>query len=126
HWIVMLTYVQHNDPILPNYRGSAHTFVRGTLCAVDRKFYGFFFNGFAENHISHHVCSRIPHYHAAEATAALKVKLGHHYNESDENCYRNEGDVAFFKNAKGQAARRLYNPDSKISGSRSGVETSDK
>ncbi|KNE87543.1 hypothetical protein PSTG_19072, partial [Puccinia striiformis f. sp. tritici PST-78] len=81
----------------------------------------------------------IPHYHAAEATAALKVKLGHHYNESDENCYKSlwrcytqarfvedEGDVVFFKNAKGQAARRLFNPDSKISGSHSGVETSDK
>ncbi|KAI7965200.1 hypothetical protein MJO29_003298 [Puccinia striiformis f. sp. tritici] len=139
HWIVMLTYVQHNDPILPNYRGGAHTFARGTLCAVDRKFYGFFFHGFAENHIAHHVCSRMPHYHYAEATAALKVKLGHHYNETDENCYKSlwkcytqsrfvedEGDVVFCKNAKGQAARRLLDPESKISGFESGVDSSDK
>ncbi|KAI9613598.1 hypothetical protein H4Q26_010208 [Puccinia striiformis f. sp. tritici PST-130] len=126
HWIVMLTYVQHNDPILPNYRGGAHTFARGTLCAVDRKSTASFFTALPKTTSLITCVPECRHYHYAEATAALKVKLGHHYNEPMKLLQKfvefveDEGDVVFCKNAKGQAARRLLDPESKISGFESG------
>ena len=58
--------------------------------------------------------------HAWEATEALKVKLGSHYSSTDENVFvslwknfracrfvEDEGEVVFFKDAYGRAARRV-------------------
>jgi len=33
-------------------------------------------HGISETHVAHHVHSKIPHYHAWEATDALRVRLG--------------------------------------------------
>lgn len=138
HWLVMITYLQHTDPTLPHYRDGAFNFQRGALCTMDRNLHGFFFHGISETHVVHHLCSKIPHYHAWDATRALKAKLGSHYHHSDENpwkslwkCYNecrfveDEGDVVFFKNSKGQAAIRLGSPTSKGSVSDSGVDVND-
>jgi len=38
-----------------------------------------------QTHVVHHISSRIPHYHAHEATAALRTLLGEHYQASPEN-----------------------------------------
>jgi len=88
--------------------------------------------------VAHHLCSKIPHYNAWDATAALKAKLGPHYLQTDENAWvslwkvfnecrfvEDDGDVVFWKNAKGQAHRRLGSPGSKGSVSDSGVEIND-
>ena len=117
HWLVMITYLQHTDMRLPHYYASMWTFPRGALCTIDRNWLGFvgpwFFHGIAETHVLHHVCSKIPHYHAWEATEALKARIGPHYMKSTENVfvtlwktirncrYVEKEPVTFYRNADG-------------------------
>jgi omega-6 fatty acid desaturase (delta-12 desaturase) len=92
-------------------------------------------NGISETHVLHHVCSKIPHYNAWEASAALKKKLASAGIPTDgapggwAEVYRvvreckfveDEGDVVFFKNAYGLAKMRPELPEN--SASDSGVE----
>ncbi|KAH9467253.1 hypothetical protein MJO28_000158 [Puccinia striiformis f. sp. tritici] len=142
HWIVLITFLQHTDPLLPHYREGAFNFQRGAMSTMDRNIHGFFTHGLAETHIAHHLCSKIPHYNAWEATDALKAKLGHHYSSTDENywyslwkCFRqcrfveDEGDVVFYKDARGKAARRYVprgNGSASVSDSGVDVDGSNK
>ncbi len=54
----------------------------GALSTVDRD-YGWFLNTahhhIADTHVLHHLFSQIPHYHAREATEAIKPVLGSYY-----------------------------------------------
>ncbi|WAQ80772.1 hypothetical protein PtA15_1A110 [Puccinia triticina] len=115
HWMVLITFLQHTDPSLPHYREGAFTFQRGAIATMDRKIHGFFTHGLAETHVAHHLFSRIPHYNAWDATDALKVKQCRFVED--------EGDVVFYKNAKGKAARRYVPRDIiSIDASDSGVD----
>ncbi|KAI8460468.1 fatty acid desaturase-domain-containing protein [Phakopsora pachyrhizi] len=138
HWLVMITYLQHTDPQLPHYRDREFSFQRGALCTIDRNIHGFFFHGIAETHVAHHICSKIPHYNAWEATEALKAKLGEHYHQTDENCWKSlyksysnckfvedEGDVVFYKNSKGRTARKVVMKCKKENVSDSGIDVND-
>lgn len=86
HWLVLITFLQHTDPLLPHYRPSEFTFVRGALSTIDRSLLGdlgpvagwigaTLTHGISETHVLHHLCSKIPHYNAWEASDALKAKL---------------------------------------------------
>ncbi|KAF5389311.1 hypothetical protein D9757_003495 [Collybiopsis confluens] len=139
HWLVLITFLQHTDPLLPHYRTSEHTFPRGALATLDRNLLGdlgsfmgwigaFATHGISETHICHHVASKIPHYHAWEAGEHLKRKLQAVGMRTDgapggwAEVYRvfkeckfveDEGDVVFFKDARGLAkARPVYTTDS--------------
>ncbi|WFD26180.1 hypothetical protein MNAN1_001157 [Malassezia nana] len=117
HWLVMITYLQHTDVKLPHYQASVWNFPRGALCTIDREWLGFvgpwFFHGIAETHVLHHVSSKIPHYHAWEASEALKARIGSHYMKSTENVFVSlwktirscrfveDEPVAFYRNADG-------------------------
>ena len=85
----MITFLQHSDAQLPHYAPSKWTFARGALATIDRPFFGlvgpYILHGIAETHVAHHICSKIPHYNAWEATEALKTFLGPHYYKSEEN-----------------------------------------
>jgi omega-6 fatty acid desaturase / acyl-lipid omega-6 desaturase (Delta-12 desaturase) len=150
HWLVLITFLQHTDPILPHYRAPEFTFPRGALATLDRKLLGDLgtiggwigactTHGISETHVLHHVSSKIPHYNAWEATYALRKKL-----ESSgiklqgrpggwAEVYRiwkeckfveDEGNIVFYKNAHGLAASRPLYPEH--SASDSGVEINDK
>ncbi|KAF5334263.1 hypothetical protein D9611_014588 [Ephemerocybe angulata] len=132
HWLVLITFLQHTDPILPHYRAAAFNFSRGALSTLDRSLMGdcgsimawlgaHATHGLAETHVLHHVCSKIPHYHAWEASVALKEKIAGyglpHEGRPIGWCefYRvlkeckfveDEGDVVFFKNEEGVAVMR--------------------
>lgn len=99
HWLVMITYLQHTDTKLPHYDATMWTFPRGALCTIDRDWLGpigpWFLHGISETHVLHHVSSKIPHYHAWEATEALKKRIGPHYYKSNENVF-----VSLFKNIR--------------------------
>src|SRR5258706_9124109 len=86
HWLVLITFLQHTDPYLPHYRGSAFNFQRGALSTLDRSLLGgagpffgwlggFITHGISETHVLHHISSKIPHYNAWEASDAVRKRL---------------------------------------------------
>ncbi|KAJ7621859.1 delta-12 fatty acid desaturase protein [Mycena polygramma] len=150
HWLVLITFLQHTDPLLPHYRAPQFTFPRGALATLDRSLLGDMGRvmgwigahatcGISETHVLHHVCSKIPHYHAWEATDALRKVLGpagvrweggaggwaEMYRVFRECKFvEDEGDVVFFKNAYGLAKMRPVFNDA--GGSDSGIEIVEK
>nr|GAT58469.1 predicted protein [Mycena chlorophos] len=150
HWLVLITFLQHTDPYLPHYRPPQFNFQRGALATLDRSLLGDLGSlaawigahatcGISETHVAHHICSKIPHYHAWEATYALRDKvLGPAGIRSEggpagwAEIYRvmrecrfveDEGDVVFYKNARGVAQTRAAFND--FGASDSGVEIFD-
>ncbi|KAF8272230.1 fatty acid desaturase-domain-containing protein [Lactarius quietus] len=136
HWLVMITFLQHTDPLLPHYRSEEFTFPRGALATLDRNLLGDLgsfmgwigattTHGISETHVAHHVSSKIPHYNAWEASAALKKRLAASGINLEgrpggwaEVCrvfreckfVEDEGNILFYKNAKGLAASRPLIP----------------
>lgn len=112
--LVLITFLQHTDVYMPHFDDSEWSWLRGALCTVDRSF-GFFldhcFHHIADTHVCHHVFSKIPFYHAAEATEAIKSVVGDYYLQDEtpialalwrafSNCKYiddNEG-IVFYKN----------------------------
>ncbi|KAF7527878.1 hypothetical protein G7054_g10316 [Neopestalotiopsis clavispora] len=83
HWIVMITYLHHTSPNLPKYTPQAWTYLRGALATVDRDpgwLLRHSFHHIIDLHVIHHLFPRIPHYHAQEATDAIKPLLQGHYH----------------------------------------------
>ena len=74
-WLVGYTWLQHTDRDVPHMEGDAWSFIRGAFHTIDRP-YGrvidFLHHRIGSTHVAHHVESSIPHYHALEATDALK------------------------------------------------------
>jgi hypothetical protein len=87
HWIVAITYLHHTHPDVPKYEPEAWTFLRGATATIDRNL-GFggkhFMHNIADFHVIHHLFSRIPHYHAEEATRAIQPLLGSNYREDKQ------------------------------------------
>ncbi|KAJ7773343.1 delta-12 fatty acid desaturase [Mycena metata] len=124
HWIVALTYLHHSDPTIPHYRRQEWDFLRGALSTVDRPLLGwagrFFLKNVSHDHIAHHLFSSIPFYNQPKVTEYLKPVLKDHYNYDSTNTFRalyrtftqclfieNDGDIVFYKNKNGEAARKL-------------------
>ncbi|KAG8974640.1 hypothetical protein FRB90_009745 [Tulasnella sp. 427] len=134
HWLVLITFLQHTDPALPHYEASAFTFPRGALSTFDRVLMGgpgifgtitgwlcgTMTHGICETHVAHHLFSKMPHYHAWEARLAINKRLaeegmcvqGNPATWSEalrvlQECkfVEDEGEVRFYKNAQGKAAR---------------------
>ncbi|KAG6500580.1 fatty acid desaturase DES2-like [Zingiber officinale] len=80
-WLVVITYLQHTHPALPHYDATEWDWLRGALATIDRD-YGLLnrvFHNITDTHVAHHLFSTMPHYHAMEATAAIKPVLGEYY-----------------------------------------------
>jgi len=148
HWLVLITFLQHTDALLPHYRQGAFTFPRGALATLDRSLLGGAGNlagwigatvthGISETHVLHHVSSKIPHYNAWEASDALRkrlLKAGYDLQGAPggwsevikvfRECkfVEDTGDVVFYKNSRGLAAARGVFSDGSVSDS--GVELS--
>ncbi|KAE8664430.1 Omega-6 fatty acid desaturase, endoplasmic reticulum [Hibiscus syriacus] len=93
----MITYLQHTHPALPHYDSSEWDWLRGALSTVDRD-YGILnkvFHNITDTHIAHHLFSTMPHYHAMEATNAIKPILGEYYSFDGTPVYK-----ALFREAK--------------------------
>lgn len=88
HWIVAITYLHHTHPAVPKYEAEAWTFLKGATATVDRDF-GWIgkhlLHGIIEHHVIHHLFSRIPFYHAEEATNAIIPILGASYHAEKEH-----------------------------------------
>ena len=87
YWLVMITFLQHSHPALPHFTTKRWNYVQGSLSTVDRD-YGWFFNRVLHNihdtHVTHHLFSYLPHYHAAEATDAIKKVIGDYYVKTED------------------------------------------
>eukprot|EP01006_Ploeotia_vitrea_P030570 TRINITY_DN62950_c0_g1_i2.p1 TRINITY_DN62950_c0_g1~~TRINITY_DN62950_c0_g1_i2.p1 ORF type:complete len:249 (+),score=143.49 TRINITY_DN62950_c0_g1_i2:878-1624(+) len=84
-WLVFITLLQHTDVYMPHYEDNEWDWLRGALCTVDRD-YGFLnvvMHHIMDTHVAHHLFSSMPHYHAQEATEAIKPILGDYYRFDD-------------------------------------------
>jgi omega-6 fatty acid desaturase (delta-12 desaturase) len=84
-WLVMITDLQHTDPRLPHYRAESYTWLKGALCTMDRDYgvMNHLHHHIADTHVCHHLFSYMPHYHAEEASEAIKPLLGDYYLVDD-------------------------------------------
>lgn len=142
HWIILITCLQHTDPLVPHYRAPEFTFPRGALSTLNRSLLGDLgpsmgwlgahsTHGISETHVLHHVFSKIPHYNAWEASDALKKvtdraglqlegapggwrEMARIFKEC--RFVEDEGTVVFYKDARGLAKARPVFPDSADSG----------
>lgn len=90
HWLVMITFLQHTHISLPHYDDKEWDWLRGAMATVDRS-YGILdwvFHNIADTHVAHHLFSYMPHYHAAEATEAIKTVIGPYYCRDERNVFR--------------------------------------
>lgn len=82
HNLVLITYLQHTDVFMPHFRGEEWNWLRGALCTVDRSFgpvLDHVFHHITDTHVCHHIFSKMPFYHAQEATEAIKKVIGNYY-----------------------------------------------
>nr|AEU04701.1 fatty acid delta-12-desaturase [Lobosphaera incisa] len=88
-WLVMITLLQHTHPELPHYADKEWDWLRGALATCDRS-YGMLdhlHHHIADTHVAHHLFSTMPHYHAQEATEAIKPILGKYYKQDKRNVW---------------------------------------
>ncbi|CAK8543352.1 unnamed protein product [Lathyrus sativus] len=89
-FLVLITFLQHTHPALPHYDSSEWDWLRGALATVDRD-YGILnkvFHNITDTHVAHHLFSTMPHYHAMEATKAIKPILGEYYRLDETPFYK--------------------------------------
>jgi omega-6 fatty acid desaturase (delta-12 desaturase) len=85
-WLVLITYLQHTDLNLPHYTDGEWDWLRGALATMDRDYgriLNVAFHHITDTHVVHHLFSSMPHYHAQEATEAVKPLLGDYYRFDD-------------------------------------------
>nr|GEX33299.1 omega-6 fatty acid desaturase [Tanacetum cinerariifolium] len=77
-FVVTITYLHHTHPSLPHYDDSEWNWMKGAFSTIDRD-YGVLnkvFHNITDTHVLHHLFSYIPHYHAMEATKAIRPIMG--------------------------------------------------
>ena len=80
-WLVLYTWLQHTDPTVAQYGDDEWTWMKGAISTIDRPyaecfhFFDWMHHHIGTTHVCHHIFSRLPCYHAVEATAHLKAFL---------------------------------------------------
>jgi len=115
-FLVLITYLQHTDVFMPHFRSKEWNWLRGALCTVDRSF-GSLLNRtlhhITDTHVCHHLFSKMPFYHAQEATEHIQRVIGPYYLKDDTpivhalwrsysacQFIEDDGDIVFYKNIK--------------------------
>lgn len=84
-FLVVITWLHHTHRSLPHYDSTEWNWLRGALSTIDRD-YGILntvLHHITDTHVAHHLLFTIPHYHAMEATKAIKPILGEYYQFDD-------------------------------------------
>ena len=96
-WLVIYTWLHHTDSDVPHLSNSEFSFMRGAFLSIDRP-YGKIFNmlhhHIGSSHVIHHVCPTIPHYHAKEATLAIKKAFNKAYLFNPEPIHKALWNIA--------------------------------
>lgn len=81
-WLVTYTWLHHTGADTPHFDGDDWTYIKGAFCSIDRP-YGRFLDTvhhhIGSTHAAHHLFSRIPHYHAVDATNAIRQSFPEQY-----------------------------------------------
>lgn len=112
-YLVTVTYLHHTDTYVPHFREGEWTWLRGSLCTVDRsygKILDVVLHHITDTHVCHHIFSKMPFYHCVEATEAIKPILGKYYLRDETPVFaalwrvanyckyvENDGNVVFYK-----------------------------
>ena len=78
---MLYTWLQHTKEDVPQYGDDERTWMKGAHCTIDRPyaecfhFFDWMHHHIGSTHVCHHTFSRLPCYHAVEATAAMKAFL---------------------------------------------------
>ncbi|KAG5572408.1 hypothetical protein H5410_062174, partial [Solanum commersonii] len=89
-FIVLITLLHHTHSSLPHYDSSEWHYLKGALVTVDRD-YGVLnkvFHNVTDTHVLHHIFPNISHYHAMEATKAIKPSLREYYQLDDTPIFK--------------------------------------
>nr|XP_018916235.1 PREDICTED: delta(12)-oleate desaturase-like [Bemisia tabaci] len=80
-WLVTMAFLNHTHPSLPRYASSEWDWLRGALSTVDRDYWVFnhVLHHITDTHVIHHLLPTVPHYHAVEASEAIKPLLGDYF-----------------------------------------------
>lgn len=76
---MLYTWLHHTDESIPHLGLESFTWLRGALSTVDRPYPWILdhcHHRIGSTHVCHHLFSKIPHYHAHEATECMKPVLG--------------------------------------------------
>nr|XP_017229742.1 PREDICTED: delta(12) fatty acid desaturase FAD2-like [Daucus carota subsp. sativus] len=79
--LFVVALLHHTHPLVPYYDSTEWDWLRGSLSTIDRN-YGILdtiYYQATNTHVAHHLFTSIPHYHAMEATRAIKPILGEYY-----------------------------------------------
>mmetsp|Transcript_1578 Transcript_1578/g.1951 ORF Transcript_1578/g.1951 Transcript_1578/m.1951 type:complete len:389 (+) Transcript_1578:74-1240(+) len=96
-WLVLYTWLQHTQDDIPHWGEGEWTWLKGAaIGTIDREYgiFDWFHHDIGSTHVCHHIFSKIPHYHAHEATRALKKKLGKLYNHNGDYWVKSMWQVA--------------------------------
>jgi omega-3 fatty acid desaturase (delta-15 desaturase) len=91
-WMVIITYLQHQDEEVEVYEEGEWNFVQGSAQTIDR-YYGLgidrAMHHITDGHVAHHFFfTKIPHYHLAEATLSIRGVLDQYPGAyKRRNCY---------------------------------------
>jgi len=78
---VVYTWLHHTDSDVPHLSNTEFSFMRGAFLSIDRPYgrvLNFLHHNIGSSHVVHHVCPKIPHYHAKKATVLTKKPLKKH------------------------------------------------
>jgi len=74
-WLVGYTWLQHTEVDVPHLSDAEFSYMRGAFLTVDRPYgpiFDWLHHRIGSTHVAHHIDCTIPHYHAKEATEAIK------------------------------------------------------
>jgi len=74
-WLGVVTLLHHTDTDVPHLEGEEWNYIRGAFLTIDRPYYkivDWVQHHIGSTHVLHHINPRVPHYHAQEATEAIK------------------------------------------------------
>jgi len=103
-WLVVTTFLHHNEPGVPWYSTKKWNYVLGNLSSVDRD-YGIF-HDMTHNigtHQVHHLFPAIPHYNLQEATKYFRAEFPEYVRNSSESVV-----ISFWKNCRMFAEQHVF------------------
>tara|TARA_Y100001968_G_scaffold147435_2_gene134872 strand:- start:1779 stop:2951 length:1173 start_codon:yes stop_codon:yes gene_type:complete len=96
-WLVIYTWLHHTDTDVPHLANSDFSYMRGAFLSIDRpygKLFDFLHHHIGSTHVIHHIAPNIPHYHAKEATIAIKKAFPDAYLYNPEPIHKALWNIA--------------------------------